>query len=81
MGTQRRVTAAAEHQCEHREENQLAPVQNCRADAPTTGPRLLTLHNLSYIQRLMADLRDAIDRDVLNDRVAEFMAGAAPSQR
>jgi queuine tRNA-ribosyltransferase len=45
----------------------------------TTGPRLLTLHNLSYIQRLMADLRDAIDQDVLTDRVAEFMAGGAPS--
>ena len=27
----------------------------------TTGPRLLTLHNLSFIQRLMADLRAAID--------------------
>ena len=47
----------------------------------TTGPRLLTLHNLSYIQRLMADLRDAIDQGTLNDRVAEFMAGAAPSAR
>jgi queuine tRNA-ribosyltransferase len=47
----------------------------------TTGPRLLTLHNLSYIQRLMADLRDAIDRDVLTDRVTAFMAGAAPSTR
>jgi queuine tRNA-ribosyltransferase len=47
----------------------------------TTGPRLLTLHNLSYIQRLMADLRDAIDQDVLTDRVAEFMAGGAPSTR
>jgi queuine tRNA-ribosyltransferase len=47
----------------------------------TTGPRLLTLHNLSYIQRLMADLRDAIDAGSLNDRVSEFMAGAAPSVR
>ena len=35
----------------------------------TTGPRLLTLHNLSYIQRLMADLRDAIDAgDAHRDR-------------
>jgi queuine tRNA-ribosyltransferase len=47
----------------------------------TTGARLLTLHNLSYIQRLMADLRDAIDQRVLNHRVTEFMAGAAPSVR
>ncbi|HEX3802750.1 MAG TPA: tRNA guanosine(34) transglycosylase Tgt [Solirubrobacteraceae bacterium] len=45
----------------------------------TTGPRLLTLHNLSYIQRLMADLRDAIDAGRLADAVAGFMAGAAPS--
>jgi queuine tRNA-ribosyltransferase len=47
----------------------------------TTGPRLLTLHNLSYIQRLMADLRDAIDAGTLNATVADFMAGAAPSAR
>jgi queuine tRNA-ribosyltransferase len=47
----------------------------------TTGPRLLTLHNLSYIQRLMADLRDAIDADILPATVAAFMAGAPPSVR
>lgn len=47
----------------------------------TTGPRLLTLHNLSYIQRLMADLRDAIDAGSLTETVAGFMAGAAPSVR
>jgi queuine tRNA-ribosyltransferase len=47
----------------------------------TTGPRLLTLHNLSYIQRLMADLRDAIDDDTLPATVAAFMAGASPSVR
>lgn len=47
----------------------------------TTGPRLLTLHNLSYVQRLMADLRDAIDRDSYAEAVAAFMAGAAPSAR
>jgi queuine tRNA-ribosyltransferase len=45
----------------------------------TTGPRLLTLHNLSYIQRLMADLRAAIDAGTLAATTAEFMAGAAPS--
>ncbi|MCL2417725.1 MAG: tRNA guanosine(34) transglycosylase Tgt [Conexibacteraceae bacterium] len=44
----------------------------------TTGPRLLTLHNLSYIQRLMADLRDAIGSGSFDDTVAAFMAGAAP---
>jgi queuine tRNA-ribosyltransferase len=47
----------------------------------TTGARLLTLHNLSYIQRLMADMRDAIDAGSLADAVAGFMSGAAPSIR
>jgi len=47
----------------------------------TTGPRMLTLHNLSYIQRLMADLRDAIDAGTLTSTVAAFMDGAAPSVR
>ena len=47
----------------------------------TTGPRLLTLHNLSFIHRLMADLRDAIDSHTLTDTVAAFKAGAAPSVR
>jgi queuine tRNA-ribosyltransferase len=47
----------------------------------TTGPRLLTLHNLSYIQRMMADLRDAIDAGTLTKTVADFMAGASPSVR
>jgi queuine tRNA-ribosyltransferase len=45
----------------------------------TTGPRLLTLHNLSYIQRLMADLREAIDAGSYAETVARFIAGAAPS--
>ena len=45
----------------------------------TTGPRLLTLHNLSYIQRLMADLRAGIDAGRLAQVVRAFEAGAAPS--
>ena len=44
-----------------------------------TGARLLTLHNLSYIQRLMADLRAAIDAGTLTETVAAFNAGASPS--
>ena len=47
----------------------------------TTGPRLLTLHNLSFIQRLMADLRDAIDAGTLPEVTAAFLAGAAPAAR
>ncbi len=45
----------------------------------TTGRRLLTLHNLSFIQRLMSDLRQAINSGSLNETVAAFMSGAAPS--
>jgi queuine tRNA-ribosyltransferase len=45
----------------------------------STGSRLLTLHNLSYVQRLMADLRAAIDRGALRETTAAFNAGAPPS--
>ncbi len=44
----------------------------------TTGMRLLTLHNLTYIQRLMAELRAAIGAGRLGDAVAAARAGAAP---
>ena len=47
----------------------------------TTGARLVTLHNLSYINRLMADLRAAIDAGTLGEAVAAFRAGAPPSAR
>ena len=43
-----------------------------------TAARLLTLHNLSYLARLMADLRAAVDEGRLAERIAEFRAGAAP---
>jgi queuine tRNA-ribosyltransferase len=45
----------------------------------TTGARLLTLHNLSFIARLMADLRAAIDAGTLGETAAALRAGAAPS--
>jgi queuine tRNA-ribosyltransferase len=45
----------------------------------TTGARLLTLHNLSFIARLMRDLREAIDEDRLEEVAARLRAGAAPS--
>jgi queuine tRNA-ribosyltransferase len=44
----------------------------------TTGSRLVTLHNLSYISRLMADLRSAIDAGRLPLVAAAFRGGAAP---
>ncbi len=43
-----------------------------------TGLRLVTLHNLSFIARLMADLRSGIDTDRLPEVAAALRAGAAP---
>jgi queuine tRNA-ribosyltransferase len=43
-----------------------------------TAQRLLTIHNLSYVQRLMAELRAAIDRGRLAEAAAAVRAGAAP---
>ncbi|HEV2775041.1 MAG TPA: hypothetical protein VGV90_05580 [Solirubrobacteraceae bacterium] len=43
-----------------------------------TGARLLRLHNLAYVARLMAGLRDAIVDGTLNAGAAALCAGAAP---
>jgi queuine tRNA-ribosyltransferase len=43
-----------------------------------TGMRLLTLHNLAYIERLMRRLREAILAGNLADTAAALRAGAAP---
>lgn len=43
-----------------------------------TGPRLITLHNLAYTARLMADLREALAAGQLAERIAELRAGDAP---
>lgn len=43
-----------------------------------TGPRLVTLHNLSFVARLMADLREGIARGRLRDVAAALRAGGAP---
>ena len=47
----------------------------------TTGPRIVTLHNLAYLQQLMAALRDAIDAGRLSEAVAAARAGAPPWER
>jgi queuine tRNA-ribosyltransferase len=44
-----------------------------------TGVRLLTLHNLAFLARLMADLRAAIAAGTLAERAAALRAGAAPA--
>ncbi len=43
-----------------------------------TAARLITLHNLSFIARLMEDLRAAIDDGRLPEVAASLRAGAAP---
>jgi queuine tRNA-ribosyltransferase len=43
-----------------------------------TAQRLLTIHNLAYLQRLMAALRDAIDAGRLAAVAAAVRAGAPP---
>jgi queuine tRNA-ribosyltransferase len=43
-----------------------------------TGARLLTLHNLTFVARLMADLRDAVLAGRLSETAAALRAGAAP---
>ncbi len=43
-----------------------------------TGMRLVTLHNLSFIARLMADLRAAIDDGRLTEASDALLAGGAP---
>jgi queuine tRNA-ribosyltransferase len=44
-----------------------------------TALRLVTQHNLSFLARLMADLRAAIAADRLAEVSAAFLAGAAPA--
>ncbi len=43
-----------------------------------TGVRLLTLHNLAYLARMMRSLRDAIGAGTLAQRAAALRAGASP---
>jgi queuine tRNA-ribosyltransferase len=43
-----------------------------------TGVRLLTLHNLAYVARLMAGLRAAIADGTLATHAAALRDGAAP---
>ena len=44
-----------------------------------TGMRLLTIHNLAYLSRLMADLRAAVASGTLSERAAALRAGAPPA--
>ena len=44
-----------------------------------TGARLLTIHNLAFLARLMADLRTAIEAGTLAERAAALRGGAPPA--
>ncbi len=44
----------------------------------TTGARIVTQHNLAYLQQLMAAMRAAIDAGRLSDAIAAARAGAPP---
>jgi queuine tRNA-ribosyltransferase len=43
-----------------------------------TGARLVTMHNLAFLARLMADLRQAIDESRLREVAAAWRRGAPP---
>ncbi len=45
-----------------------------------TGLRLVTLHNLWFIARLMDDLRAAVDGGQLTEVAAELRGGAVPGE-
>jgi queuine tRNA-ribosyltransferase len=45
-----------------------------------TALRLITLHNLSYLARLMDDLRNAVDNDRLREVAGALRAGEAPGR-
>ncbi len=45
-----------------------------------TAQRLLTLHNLTFLARLMADLRGALLAGRLPEVTAALRAGAAPGE-
>ncbi|MEX2496858.1 MAG: tRNA guanosine(34) transglycosylase Tgt [Woeseia sp.] len=53
--------------CQHYSLAYLRHLEKC---GEILGPRLGTLHNLRYYQRLMADLREAIRADTLADLIA-----------
>jgi queuine tRNA-ribosyltransferase len=44
-----------------------------------TAQRLLTLHNLHFIARLMDDLREAIEAERFEEAAAAFRDGATPA--
>jgi queuine tRNA-ribosyltransferase len=46
-----------------------------------TGARLLTMHNLAFMARLMEDLRTAIGSGSFTEAVAALRAGAVPGER
>ncbi len=56
----------------------LAYIRHLARCGEILGPRLATLHNLHYYQKLMRDIRDAIDAGTLADLVAKLRSAYAP---
>ncbi len=56
-------------------------VRYLMASRELQGVRMLTIHNLAFLSRLMADLRGAIADGTLPERAAALRAGAAPGVR
>ena len=54
------------------------PALPAQGAASRPAARLLTLHNLAYVERLMAALREAIGEGRLGEAVAAARGGAAP---
>lgn len=57
--------------CKHYTKSYLYHLDKC---GEILGARLNTIHNLRYYQRLMAEIRQAIEDDRFNDFTAEFYA-------
>ena len=57
--------------CQHYSRSYLRHLEKC---GEMLGPRLGTIHNLRYYQRLMAGLRRAIEKDSLARAVGEIKA-------
>jgi queuine tRNA-ribosyltransferase len=55
----------------------LAYIRHLTKCGEILGPRLATIHNLHYYQRLMSDIRDAVSAGTLADLVAQLRSAYA----
>ena len=74
----RMLVTLSHHQFVEQDEYSRAYIHYLFKAKEQTAMRLLTIHNLAYLQRLMAELRAAIDAGRLPAAAAAVRAGAAP---